>query len=215
MRGPRELIRDRQREYVDDFREAAPVLDVGCGRGEFLALLADAGIEAKGVDLDPDMAAFCRDQGLDVEQADALGYLNDLGEESLGGIFAAQFVEHLEPGPLTSFISLAASRLRPGGVMVLETINPLSLFALRNYFADLTHAQPLIPDTLSLLVKEAGFDRAEVRFLNEPEEAQVLESVELPPGPEFDPARRALESNRARLNEVVFGPQDYALVAHR
>jgi SAM-dependent methyltransferase len=215
MRGPRELIRERQREYVDDFRDAGPVLDVGCGRGEFLALLGEAGIEARGVDLDPDMAAFCRDQGLDVEQADALGYLGDLHEESLGGIFAAQFVEHLEPGPLTSFISLAASRLRPGGVMVLETINPLSLFALRNYFADLTHAQPLIPDTLSLLVKEAGFDRAEVRFLNEPEEAQVLESVELPPGPEFDPARRALESNRARLNEVVFGPQDYALVAHR
>ena len=66
-----------------------------------------------------------------------------------------------------------------------------------------------------MLVKEAGFDRAEVRFLNEPEEGQILESVELPPGPEFDAARRALESNRARLNEVVFGPQDYALVAHR
>jgi len=215
MRGPRELIRERQREYVDDFRNAAPVLDVGCGRGEFLALLGEAGIEAKGVDLDPDMAAFCREQGLDVHEGDALGYLNDLPEESLGGIFAAQFVEHLKPGPLTAFIGLAASRLRSGGVMVLETINPLSLFALRNYFADLTHAQPLIPDTLSLLVKEAGFDRAEVRFLNEPEEAQVLESVELPPGPEFDPARRALESNRARLNQVVFGPQDYALVAHR
>ena len=215
MRGPRELIRDRQRAYVDDFRDAAPVLDVGCGRGEFLSLLAEAGVEARGVDLDPDMVAFCRGQGLDVEEGDALAYLEDLDEGSLGGIFAAQFVEHLEPGPLTRFIALAASRLRPAGVMVLETINPLSLFALRNYFADLTHAQPLIPDTLSLLVKEAGFDRAEVRFLNEPEEAQVLESVELPLGPEFDPARRALESNRARLNEVVFGPQDYALVAHR
>ena len=215
MRGPRELIRDRQREYVDDFRDAAPVLDVGCGRGEFLSLLAEAGIEAKGVDIDPDMAAFCRGQGLDVEEGDALAYLDGLDEGSLGGIFAAQFVEHLEPGPLTRFIGLAASRLRPEGVMVLETINPLSLFALRNYFADLTHAQPLIPDTLLLLVKEAGFDRAEVRFLNQPEEAQLLESVELPPGPEFDPARRALESNRTRLNEVVFGPQDYALVAHR
>jgi SAM-dependent methyltransferase len=215
MRGPRTLIRERQREYVDDFRDAAPVLDVGCGRGEFLSLLADEGIEAKGVDLDPDMVAFCRDQGLDVEQGDALAYLDGLAEGSLGGIFAAQFVEHLEPGPLTSFISLSASRLRPNGVMLLETINPLSLFALRNYFADLTHAQPLIPETLSLLVKEAGFERVEVRFLNEPEEAQLLESVELPPGSEFDSARRALESNRARLNEVVFGPQDYAVVAHR
>lgn len=215
MRGPRTLIRERQREYLDDFRDAAPVLDVGCGRGEFLSLLAEVGIAAKGVDIDPDMAAFCRGQGLDVEEADAVAYLEGLDESSLGGIFAAQFVEHLEPGPLTTFIALAASRLRPGGVMVLETINPLSLFALRNYFADLTHAQPLIPDTLSLLVKEAGFDRSEIRFLNEPEEAQMLESVELPPDPAFDPARRALESNRARLNEVVFGPQDYALVAHR
>ena len=215
MRGPRTLIVERQREYVEDFREAAPVLDVGCGRGEFLSLLAEAGIAAKGVDIDSDMVAFSRGQGLNVEEADALEYLGALEEESLGGIFAAQFVEHLRPGPLTAFLALAASRLRPGGVMVLETINPLSLFALRNYFADLTHAQPLIPDTLSLLVKQAGFDRAEVRFLNEPEAAQLLESVELPPDPAFDPARRALESNRARLNDVVFGPQDYALVAHR
>jgi len=215
MRGPRTLIRERQREYVDDFRDAAPVLDVGCGRGEFLSLLAEEGIAAKGVDIDPDMAAFCRNQGLDVEEADAVAYLDRLGEGSLGGIFAAQVVEHLKPAPLATFIALAASRLRPGGVLVAETINPLSLFALRNYFADLTHAQPLVPETLTLLVKEAGFDRAEVRFLNEPEEAQVLESVELPPGAEFDPARRALEANRVRLNQVVFGPQDYALVAHR
>jgi SAM-dependent methyltransferase len=215
MRGPRSLILERQQAYVADFRDAAPVLDVGCGRGEFLSLLAEAGIEARGVDLDPDMAAFCREQGLDVEEEDALAYLQGLDEASLGGIFAAQFVEHLEAGPLTAFLGLAASRLRPGGVMVLETINPLSLFALRNYFADLTHAQPLIPDTLSLLAKEAGFHDVVIRFLNEPDEAQLIESVELPPGPEFDPARRALESNRARLNEVVFGPQDYALVAHR
>jgi SAM-dependent methyltransferase len=215
MRGPRALIVERQREYLEDFRDAAPVLDVGCGRGEFLSLLVEAGIAAKGVDIDPDMAAFCRGQGLDVEEADALTYLDGLDEGSLGGIFAAQFVEHLKPGPLTAFIAIAASRLRPGGVMVLETINPLSLFALRNYFADLTHAQPLIPDTLSMLVKQAGFEGVDVRFLNEPEEAQVLETVELPPDPAFDPARRALESNRARLNEVVFGPQDYALVARR
>jgi SAM-dependent methyltransferase len=215
MRGPRALIVERQRAYVDDFRDSAPVLDVGCGRGEFLSLLAEAGIEARGVDLDADMVAFCRGEGLDVEQGDALTYLERAEGGSLGGIFAAQFVEHLRPGPLTRFLSLAASRLRPGGILVLETINPLSLFALRNYFADLTHAQPLIPDTLSLLAKQAGFEEVETRFLNEPEDAQRLEPVELPSDPAFDGARRALESNRARLNEVVFGPQDYALVARR
>ncbi|HEY7003487.1 MAG TPA: class I SAM-dependent methyltransferase [Gaiellaceae bacterium] len=215
MRGPRSLIVERQRRYLDDFRDTAPVLDVGCGRGEFLALLREAGIEARGIDLDEDMVAFCRGEGLEVEQGDALTYLESLEEASLGGIFAAQVVEHLRPGPLTALLNLAASRVRPGGALVLETINPLSLFALRNYFADLTHAQPLVPDTLSLLAKQAGFDGVEIRFLNEPEEGQRLEPVELPPDPSFDPARRALESNRARLNEVVFGPQDYALVARR
>ena len=100
--------------------------------------------------------------------------------------------------------------------MVLETINPLSLFALRNYFADLTHAQPLIPDTLSLLVKQAGFERARGQV---PERARRSDRCSRAsssrPVPSSTPARRALESNRARLNEVVFGPQDYALVARR
>jgi len=215
MRGPRTVILERQQEYVDEFRDAAPVLDVGCGRGEFLTLLGEAGIEARGIDLDSDMVAFCRSEGLEVEEGDAIAYLDGLEEGSLGGIFAAQFVEHLQPGPLTAFLGLAASRLRPRGVLLLETINPLSLFALRNYFADLTHAQPLIPETLSLLVKQAGFGEVEIRFKSELAEQQLLEPVELPSEPQFDDARRALEANRARLNEVVFGPQDYALVARR
>jgi SAM-dependent methyltransferase len=215
MRGPQKLILERQRPYVAEFREAAPVLDVGCGRGEFLSLLAEAGIDARGVDFDEDMVAFCRAQGLDVEQGDALVYLAGLEEGSLGGIFAAQVVEHLSPGPLTRFLELAATRLRPGGLLLLETINPLSLFALRNYFADLTHAQPLVPETLLLLVRQAGFSEVETRFINEPPDEQLLQPVRLPEDPSFDPAREALEANRAKLNEVVFGPQDYALLARR
>ena len=215
MRGPQKLIRERQRPYVEDFRGAEPVLDVGCGRGEFLSLLQEEGIESRGVDLDADMVAFSKEQGLAVEQADALSYLSGLEEGSLGGIFAAQFVEHLQPAQLTGFLELAASRLRPGGVLVLETINPLSLFALRNYFADLTHAQPLVPETLSLLVRQAGFADSETRFLNEPPDEQLLETVQLPEDASFDAARQALEMNRSKLNQVIFGPQDYALVARR
>jgi len=215
MRGPQKLVRERQRPYVEDFRGAEPVLDVGCGRGEFLSLLREEGIDARGVDLDADMAAFCREQGLAVEQADALSYLSGLEEDSLGGIFAAQFVEHLPPARLAGFLDLAASRLRPKGVLVLETINPLSLFALRNYFADLTHAQPLVPETLTLLVRQAGFAEAETRFLNEPPEEQLLEPVRLPAEASFDAARQTLDANRSKLNQIIFGPQDYALVARR
>ena len=215
MRGSTEDVRRRQEPYVDDFRAAAPVLDVGCGRGEFLSLLREAGIEARGVDADPEMVAFCRGQGLDVAQGEAVAHLEALPDGDLGGIFAAQLLEHLRPGPLVRFLRQAAAKLRRGGLLVAETINPLSLVALRHYFADLTHAQPLIPETLELLARQAGFERTELRFLSEPPANERLAAVELPPDPAFDVARAALAANVDRLNQIVFGPQDYALLASR
>mgnify|MGYP001575732080 CR=1 FL=1 len=215
MRGSRADVSARQRGYVADFQGAAPVLDIGCGRGEFLSLLREAGIEAAGVDSDRDMAELCRSEGLDVEQGDALAYIERLDDASLGGAFAAQVVEHLPPGPLVRLLELVAAKLRPGGVFVAETMNPLSLVAMKNYYADLTHAQPLVPETLVLLARQAGFARTELRFLNEPPPEERLRSIELPSDPVFDEARIALAANVARLNEVVFGPQDYALIARR
>jgi O-antigen chain-terminating methyltransferase len=192
MRGSASDVRDRQRPYVSLFAEAAPVLDVGCGRGEFLALLGDAGIEARGVDADADMVDFARGEGLEVEQADALAYLDSVADGSLGGVFSAQLVEHLPPGALVRLLELAAAKLRAGGLLVAETINPLSPIALRDYFADLTHAQPLVPETLALLAREAGFARVEVRYANEPERPDGV-----------DP----------RIADILFAPLDYAIVA--
>src|SRR4051812_13304743 len=168
MRGSTADVRERQRPYVDDFRDAAPVLDVGCGRGELLGLLRDAGIEAKGVDADADMVAYARGEGLEVEQADALAYPEAQPDGVFGAIFAGQVVEHLPPATLLRFLELAAQKLRPGGLLVAETINPLSPLALRSYFADLTHAQPLVPETLAMLAKQAGFPNVQTRFLNAP-----------------------------------------------
>jgi O-antigen chain-terminating methyltransferase len=201
MRGSTESIRERQRPYVDDFRDAAAVLDIGCGRGEFLALLRDAGIEARGVDLNADMVAYARGEGLEVEHEDAVEYLQSLEDGSLGGIFAAQLVEHVPAPTLVRLLELAAAKLRPGGLLVAETINPLSPLALRNYYADLTHAQPLVPETLELLAKQAGFGNVELRYLNAPEERLVE-----PPDP-------VIAANVSRLNELLFGPLDYAIVA--
>src|SRR5262249_27250684 len=169
-RGSTAAVRERQRVYIDDFRDAAPVLDLGCGRGEFLGLLRGAGIEASGVDADADMVAYARGEGLQVEQGDAVAFLDGVDDRSVGGIFCAQVVEHLPPPILLALLDLAAAKLRPGGLFVAETINPLSPLALRSYFADLTHAQPLVPETLALLAEQAGFRQVETRFLNEPEE---------------------------------------------
>jgi SAM-dependent methyltransferase len=201
MRGSIDAIRERQRRYVDDLRESGPVLDIGCGRGELLGLLREAGVEARGIDADADMAAYASGEGLDVEQADLVEYLERLDTASLGGIFMGQVVEHLPATALVQALRLAASKLRPGGVLIAEKINPLSPIALRNYFADLTHAQPLVPETLELLARQAGFAVTEIRFLNEPANRLT------------EPDDPLIAANVRRLNEIIFAPLDYALVA--
>jgi SAM-dependent methyltransferase len=201
MRGSVDAVRERQRVYVDDFRQASPVLDIGCGRGELLSLLREAGVEARGIDADADMVAYARGDGLDVEQADLVEYLERVGDASLGGIFMGQVVEHLPPGVLVRSLELAAAKLRPGGLLIAETINPLSPLALRHYFADLTHAQPLVPETLQLLARQSGFAETELRFLNEPADRLT------------EPDDPVIAANVRRLNELLFAPLDYALVA--
>jgi SAM-dependent methyltransferase len=203
MRGATDVVRDKQRAYVEDFREAAPVLDLGCGRGEFLALLREAGIEARGVDVDADMVAYARGEGLEVEHIGAVEYLETLKDGSLGGIFAAQLLEHLPAPTVVRVLELAAEKLRPGALLVAETINPVSPIALRNYFADLTHAQPLVPETLELLARQAGFASVETRFLNEPDEKLA------------EPADPTIAANVRRLNELLFAPLDYAIIARK
>jgi SAM-dependent methyltransferase len=215
MRGSTELVRERQREYVDSFRNADPVLDIGCGRGEFLGLLAEVGIEARGIDLDADMVAYARGAGHDVQQADAITYLAGLPDGSLGGIFCSHVVEHLQPAALVRLLELAADRIRPGGTLVAETPNPRTLGILPGFFADLTHAQPLHPETLALLARQCGFEAVELRFFREFPPEERLREVVLPDEAEFDEAQTALRSNVDRLNETLFGPQDYAIVARR
>ncbi len=209
MRGSSELIRERQAVYADEFKDAAPVLDIGCGRGEFLSLLREAGVEARGIDADPDMVAHCRDEGFAVELAEAVGYLSGLDDDALGGIFCAHVLEHLEPRALFRLLELAAAKLRPGGHFVAETPNPLSLVALANFSADLSHNRPLHPLTLSFLARQAGFREVKMRFTSEPSADERLRLVPLPEEPAFAQAQQLLDADVNRLNDVVFGPQDY------
>src|SRR6185503_12681354 len=165
FRGSSDDIRQRVSEYLPFFTGARDVLDVGCGRGEFLGLLRDQGITARGIDINGSMVDVCRQQGLDVTEADALSYLRAQPDGSLGGLFAAQVVEHLEPRYLTAFLDAAFDKLRPGAPLILETINPACWFAFfESYIRDITHVRPLHPDTLSYLLIASGFQHVDVRY---------------------------------------------------
>ena len=163
--GSRTSSADRRRRSARGWRAicrtstaTSDVLDVGCGRGEFLDLLKARGIGARGLDLNHEMVEVCRARGLDVAEADAVGYLDALPDASLGGLFAAQVVEHLQPGYLLRFLELAFHKLRPGAPIVLETLNPACWTAFFDSFIrDITHVWPLHPETLRYLVLASGF----------------------------------------------------------
>ena len=225
FRGDRALIRERQEDYVRLFASRQDVLDVGCGRGEFLQALAERGVRARGIDLNHEMVEQCRTTGLDVMEADALSYLQGLGDDALGGLIAAQVVEHLEPDYLLAFLDEAFRVLAPGSPIVLETINVASWSAFfTSYIRDLTHVRPIHPDTLKFVVVASGFLDADIQL-----RAPLPESEKLVPAP---PAARAVDlritgdegralvsladtfdRNMERLNAQLYAPLDYAVVA--
>jgi SAM-dependent methyltransferase len=164
FRGPEALIREHQQPYVEILRDHPPALDVGCGRGELLDLLAERGISAHGVDVDAGMVARCRDKGHDVSEGDALDHLEDRPDASLGSIFCAHVIEHLPFRDLVRFLALARTKLVPGGALVMETVNPHSLVALRAFWLDLTHQVPVYPEVALTLCRLQGFAAAHVMF---------------------------------------------------
>jgi SAM-dependent methyltransferase len=156
------VVKERQRSYVGLLEGRRPVLDVGCGRGEFLELLREAGVPARGVDLDAGMVARARAKGLDVEQGDAVAYLEGSEDDSLGAVFAAQVVEHLPYERLLAFLRLVARKLDPQGILIAETVNPHSPSAFKNFWFDLTHQHPVFPEVLLTLCRSIGFASAYV-----------------------------------------------------
>jgi SAM-dependent methyltransferase len=218
FRGSEALISRRLQDYLPLFVSCSNVLDVGCGRGELLDLLKTQGIAARGIDTNAAMVARCRDRGLDVEQADALSYLERQADGSLGGLSAIQVVEHLQPTDLLRFLRLAYDKLRPGAPMVLETINAACWAAFFDaYIRDLTHARPLHPGTLEYYVRACGFSAVDVQF-REPVDAQDR-LAHVTPAATSDPALAQIvavvNSNADKLNERMLSYRDYAVVARR
>jgi SAM-dependent methyltransferase len=214
FRGEPAELRERLASYLPLLEGLAPVADLGCGRGEFLDLLRERGIAARGVDGNARFVAECRARGLDVRHGDLLAFLGGEPDKSLGGLFAAQVAEHLPPRSLLALLAESHRVLRPGGLLVLETVNPRSLVGfLEVYNRDLTHERPLHPDTLRFLAAAAGFSdvRIELRTPVEPAaQLQPVPSEGLPPR-----AAQAMNENVERLNALLYGPQEYALLGRR
>ncbi len=217
FRGPRTLVRDRCQEYLPMVRDLPsdvsrlPWVDVGCGRGEWVELLAEEGVEAVGVDEDAGAIAACRERGLAALRTDALDYLSSLDPGSVQGVSALHVVEHWEISRLLAFLEEARRVLAPGGVVLLETPNPHNLVTGGLHFHyDPTHHRPVPPALLLFLLEHCGFERAEDRWLTAHREGNPLSSVA---------ASNGLEGSVNQLVEVVnrhlLSPPDYSVVAYR
>ncbi len=223
FRGSREEIAARQREYLQYFEGASDVLDVGCGRGEFLALLRDEGITARGVDANAEAVERCRERGLEVARSDVLAYLRTLADESIGGLFSAQVVEHLDADYLMQVLGDAQRVLRPGSRILLETINPASWTAFFSAFVrDVTHRHPLHPDTLGYLLRASGFVDVTIEYRAPMPDAAKLQHAAVDPalasapgGAAFCKLAETLNQHADRLNGLIFAEQDYAAIARR
>lgn len=216
FRGSQETIRARLESYLPYFDGASDVLDAGCGRGEFLDLLAGRGIGGRGLDLNHEMVEVCRARGLDVAEADVVSYLESLPDGSLGGLIAVQVVEHLQPGYLLRFLELAFHKLRPGAPIVLETLNPACWTAFFDSFIrDITHVWPLHPETLRYLVLASGFSAAAIEYRSPVPPQDRLQAV--PPAPDGVAADFAetFNANVEKLNARMFTFLDYAIVGRR
>ena len=179
MRGSTESVEDRLRGYEDlvqplledlkaDEGDRPRWLDLGCGQGEFCALLREWGWDAEGVDGSPAAVEACRARGIDVTLADVLAYLEARPDDPVGGISAIQLIEHLPKRAWVHLFEQIHRALGPGGALLLETINGQNPDAIADYFvADVTHTWPGHPETLRLMAEHAGFREVEVRFLHE------------------------------------------------
>jgi len=225
FRGSDNSVAEKLEAYLPTFAGASDVVDLGCGRGEFLAALRSAGVTARGVDTNAAMVAVAREQGLDVTRNDALGYIASLPDESIGGVIATQVVEHLEPSYLFKLLEALSRTLRHGAPIVLETINPACWYAFfSSYIRDITHVRPVHPETLQYLLRASGFERVEIRYRSPLPDHVKLQMAFVPEDIRVaaDASAATLtqlvdtsNANAMRMNELMFAHMDYAVVGYR
>lgn len=212
FRGPREAIMENQKIYLEYFLGRKNVLDLGCGRGEFVELLQENNIGVKGYDLDSVFIELCVSKGLNVEYGDALKVLSSLDklDKKCDGIFMSQVIEHMKITDVLKLCRLAYARLEEGAYFIMETPNPRSLSTFANaFYIDPTHNKPVHPELLRYFVEISGFKDIRLVFTESSRKNfPVLPHNAQDKSDEFN-------SYMYRLNELIYGSQDYAIIARR
>ena len=208
FRGAESVIKERQASYLPYITSTvsvdAPLLDIGCGRGEWLAVLKDNNIAASGIDSNIACIDDCKSKGLSVVQADLLDALRQTPEHSLGAVTMFQVMEHLPFPVLVETFRLTLRALKPGGVLIAEVPNAKNLrVSAGTFWIDPTHQRPLFPELLQFLARELGFHSVEGLYVNNLSPDHDLSSLD-------DGARAALQSVLDAID--TFG--DFALIAH-
>lgn len=214
-RGTRDEILERFAPHLRYLQGRKRVLDLGCGRGEVLELLREEGVGALGLDSNEQMVAICREKGLEAVEADLFDYLEAAEPATFDGIISLHVIEHLPVDSLDRLARLLWRALAPGGLVLLETPNPLSVVvAARNFWIDPTHRRPVHPESLKLLLELAGFEEVERLDLHPFTATESLPEVEVSELPEEQhPLADHINELRDRLDELLYGAQDYAMVA--
>jgi len=215
FRGSRESILKHFASFMNYFTNCTNVLDIGCGRGEFLELARERGINARGIDVNEDMISFCKSKGLDVELKDAIEALCEIDDKSLDGIFISQVVEHLSPDYLVNLLNLCNKKMKYGFYIIVETVNPLSLFSFANFYIDLSHVKPIHPETLKFLLNTTGFRDIEVKLLSPLPSEMKLQRLLDDPADKSSHMIEICNRNIDIINTALYGAQDYAIIGKK
>ncbi|MCX6776175.1 MAG: class I SAM-dependent methyltransferase [Candidatus Micrarchaeota archaeon] len=217
FRGKEDDIKNKQEFYTKYFKSRKNVLDIGCGRGEFLELLKEKGVRATGIDNNKGMVYLCRKKGLNVIMSDAVEYLQSIPNSSIDGIFISHVLEHFKPKKIVEFIKLANKKLKNGSYLVIGTPNPLSFFSLSHFSTDPSHVNPLNPLLMEFLLSSSGFNEVNVMFHSPtPEELQLKKIKENKKMTEFEREfTKVYNANVEKLNSTIYGYQDYTIVGKK
>jgi 2-polyprenyl-3-methyl-5-hydroxy-6-metoxy-1,4-benzoquinol methylase len=205
FRGSRDAIKQRLKVYVPMLKETqsgvdeGAILDLGCGRGEWLELLQEEGLRARGVDRNRVLVEECRLYGLDVVESDLIAYLCGLPSGSLSCVTGFHIIEHLPFEVVLKLLDETVRVLRPEGMAIFETPNPQNLLvSTHDFYLDPTHRHPIPSRLMKFVAEVRGLRRVKIMHLHPFPEAEQVEDA-------------GLEVAK-RFNKLLYGPRDYAMI---